>query len=329
MALLREIELGNIVGIAPTPVERYAISTYFVNDLLFNLMEFVPVGVATGTGNMAASYVQYDDDGDEAEFRGLGEEYDADTATPEPKTVYLKMLGGSYNVDRLTDRALSNGGINVFREQQVQQKTNKIKNGFVKYFISGDTTSNAKGFNGVYKSVVAKYPEQEIGKSFDLSGGLNANSAIGLEQHLNDAIAQMNVEPNFVITTRQGASLAKTLNALRHMSTSPVEIGDVRYGQLLGLPIVPVDGSYFPADKKSKGIPFIFGYISSDEKGIKAGIPMDGQVLNIVDPETGSGTMVKEGAVEMITAPIFSNPKSVAVCYVDNTAKEVDPEVQE
>ena len=94
MALLKDIALGNIAGIAPTPVEKYAIENHFVNDGLFNIMEFTPLGMGTGTGNLAASYVTYSD-AEDADFRGLGEEYEADNATPEPKT-YLKALGGSH-----------------------------------------------------------------------------------------------------------------------------------------------------------------------------------------------------------------------------------------
>lgn len=318
MALLRDIALGNITGIAPTPVEKYAIENHFVSDGLFNIMEFTPLGMGTGTGNLAASYVKYDD-AVGADFRGLGEEYDADNANPEPKTVYLKALGGSYTVDRITDRALKNGGINVFREQQVAQKANSIKNGFAKYFISGDSSTNPKAFNGVYKGVVAEYPEQENKIAHALPGGLTNDNAIGLEQHFNDVISLMNVEPNAVITTRKGASLAKTLNAHRNMFTGVVEIGDVKYNQLMGLPIVTVEESYFPVGKTAIGVPFVFVYIADDTKGIRAGIPIDGQVVNITDPEDGSGTMIKEGAVEMITVPIFSNNKSVAIGYVDTT----------
>ena len=328
MALLKDIALGKIAGIAPTPVERYAIETYFVNDALFNLMEFQPVGTGVGTGNIAATFVQYDAESD-ADFRGLGEEYTANNATPEPKTVYLKILGGSYSVDRVTDRALKNGGIDVFREQQVQQKANQIKNGFAKHFISGDTSVNPKGFNGVYREVIQNYTEQEITDAYNLAGGLTTNNAIGLEQHLNETIALMNVQPNAVITTRKGAALAKTLNAFRNMSTNVVEIGDVKYSQLMGIPIVEVEESYFPASRRAIGIPFIFLYIADDVKGVKAGIPIDGQVLDIRDPEDGSGTMVKEGAVEMVTAPLFSNPKSVAICYVDTTAEVEDDEEEE
>ena len=317
MALLKDIAAGTIAGMAPTPVETYAISTYLVNDGLFNIMEFVPVGMGMGNGNIAASVVQYNtEEGVDAAFRGIGEEYIAADATPNPKTVYLKNLGGAYHVDRTTTRALKNGGMDVWREQQASQKANLIKNAFAKYFLSGDTTVTPKGFNGVYKEVFEVVTEMEITTPYDLVGGLTPTNALGLEQAFNDAIANMNVTPNVVITTRKGAALAKTLNAHRNYGTEVIEIGSVKYNQLMGIPIVQVEDSYFPTNRAALGIGFVFAYVADDEKGIKTGIPMDGRVLDIVEPELGDGTLVKTGAMEMIAAPIFQNPRSAAVCYV-------------
>ena len=320
MALLKDIAAGNIAGMAPTPVAAYAISTYLVNDGLFNIMQFVPTGTGMGGGNFASSYVQYNaEEGVDAAFRGIGEEYTAADATPEPKTVYLKQLGGSYHVDRVTDRALKNGGINVWREQQAAQKANLIKNAFAKYFISGDTTVTPKGFNGVYKEVFAVNTDLENTFAYDLTGSLTDEKALNLEMMFNEAIAKMNVNPNAVLTTRKGAALARTLNAKRNYGTETVEVGGLKYNQLMGIPIVEVGDNDFPTNRGALGTPFVFVYIADDEKGIKAGVPIDGNILDIVEPELGDGTLVKIGAMEMVTAPIFQNPRSAVACYVRQT----------
>lgn len=314
MALLKDIAEGKVAGLAPIDVGAYAISTYFVNDGLFNLMHFAPFST---NANFAASYTRYNEqDGVDATFRGLGEEYDASDAEPEQLTVYLKRLGGSYHVDRTTERALRNKGINVWKEQQLAQKANQIKNAFAKYFISGDTDENSKGFDGVYKAIFSEYTEQEDTATFDLSAGINFNNAFAFEAHLRKTIAKMNARPNLIITTRDGSALLGTLNSIRNLGAGSIEIRDVKYDQCMGIPIVTVNDDYFPADKLALGTPFLFLYIADDDKGIKCGLPQDDVVLDIVDPEIGSGTLVKQGAMEMITAPIFQNPKAAAVCYV-------------
>lgn len=317
MAKLADIAAGKIAGMAPTPVEQYTINTYFSNDQLFNIMEWSLAGMGTTGGNIAASYVNFNDNTDGVGFRALGSEYTTSNATPEPTTVYLKYLGGSYNVDRGTTRALKNGGIDVWKEAQVAQKTTQIKSAFAKYFISGDTVTNTKEFNGVYKSVFATNASQEL-EAFELPGGLTQDKALELEEYFNKAMSKMYKRPTCVITTRTGASLAKTLNAYRNMFTGVVDVDNIKYDQLLGMPIVEVDDTHFPTEATAKGLPFLFVYISEID-GVRTAIPVDGNVLDIIDPDMGDGTLVKTGAIEMMCAPIFGSPKSVAVCYVDRT----------
>lgn len=322
MAQLAQISRGTIAGLAPTPVETYAIDTYFVNDKLMNAMEFVPNGAAGTLGNIQVSYVEYSDAADsDADFRNIGEEYSSQAATPNPKVVQLKNLGGAYPVDRTTTRALKNGGIDVYREQQARQKANRIKNGFTKAFISGDTSKNAKSFDGVYAGVIKAHPEQENKTALAIGAQLTQDKAIAIELYMNKVIGLMNVTPNYVLTTRNGAAIAKTVNAMRNFGTQAVEVNDVKYNQFMGINIIDVDDSYFPADKLELGIPFIFVYIADDEKGIKTAIPQDGTVIDIVEPELGDGTLVKTGAMEMICTPYFANCKAVGIGYLNTGAE--------
>lgn len=316
MARLVDISRGVIAGMAPTPVEQYAIDNYFVNDELFNAIEFMPIGAAGSLGNIQASYVAYGDGETGADFRNIGEEYDPSVAVGEIKVVQLRNLGGAYPVDRTTTRALVNGGIDVYREQQAAQKSNQIKNAFAKNFISGDSSTNPKAFNGVYKTIGAG----QISAALDLGPTLTADKAIEAEMYFNDTIALMNVTPNYVMTTRKGASFAKTINAMRNYGTAAVEVDSVKYNQLMGINLIQVPDSYFPADQIAKGLPFIFMYLSPEPDGIKVAIPCDGKVIDIIEPELGDGTLVKNGAMEIICTPYFTNAKSVAVGYIDNSA---------
>lgn len=318
MAKLVDIAAGTIAGLAPTPVEAYAISNYFVDDGLFNAMEFVPVGMGTGIGNMALSYVEYAESND-IDFRSTGEEYDSEAATPEPKTVYLKNLGGAYPVDVNTTRALKNGGMDVYREQQIAQKANGIKNAFAKYFVSGNKSVNAKQFDGLYAAVIASNASQENTVAVDASTGLTDTVCNNIEEYCNELISRMNVEPNYVITTRKGASILKTVNARRNRGVEVIEIGGVKYSQFMGVTIIVVPDSAFPMKKAEIGVPIVFAYIANDEKGIKVGIPIDGTVIYIQDPELGDGTLVKSGALDLLAAPFFQNKKSLAVGYIDIT----------
>ncbi len=319
MPRLYEIAAGTISGVAPTPVERYAMETYFVNDALFNIMPFKLCGMGTGYGNFVVTYTLYNELTTGASFRGLGKEYNPDNAEPIPKTVYLKPLGGSFENDRMTTRALSSQGIDIFREQQIAQKANSIKNGFLTYFLNGKVATDPKQFDGVFVAL-DEFSDQVLVDTLSLEGGLSTSNAILVEQHFNECIGLMNRPANVVITTRKGAALLKTLNAYRNMYTGPIEIDSIKYEQYMGIPIVVAPDTSFKSTYPE--IDFVFAYLNEND-GIYTAIPIDGKVIDIVDPELGDGTMVKTGALEMVSAPIFYNPKAFAHCTITITAPEV------
>ena len=67
--LLNQIATSGFTGMAPTPVEKYAINKYFVNNDLFNLMEFVNIGMGSNIGNLQATIITYNAP-EAAEFAG-------------------------------------------------------------------------------------------------------------------------------------------------------------------------------------------------------------------------------------------------------------------
>lgn len=319
MAKLVDIAAGTIAGLAPTPVESYVITNFFLHDELFNALDFVPNGTGGSTGNIATSYVQYSEQND-VDFRGMGEEYDSEAATPEPKTVYLKNLGGAYPVDINTTRALKNGGLDVYRQSQAQLKAAGIKKAFGKYFIKGDKSVNPKQFDGVYAAVIANKAAQENTTPVATGGKMDDTVAFEIELYCNELISRMNVTPNYVITTRTGAAFLKSVNARRNYATAAVEVNGVKYNQFMGINIIEVDDAAFPTAKLAIGLPVVFVYLADDEKGIKVGIPMDGTVIYVQDPELGDGTLVKSGALDMLSAPYFQNLMSVAIGYINTAA---------
>ena len=90
MALLRDIAHGAFSGCAPTPVNQVAINNYLVHNELFNLLQFVNIGMGSSIGNIQATVITYDKP-DAADFRNIGEEYAVSNSTPIHVTLSLKM----------------------------------------------------------------------------------------------------------------------------------------------------------------------------------------------------------------------------------------------
>lgn len=320
MATLQQIGANGFAGVAPTPVVSYAINQYLVNDRLLNLMDFQNIAMGSNTGNLQANQVYYSGEGAEAAFRSIGVEYSVDNEAPMVETYQLKMLGGSFNVDRILERAFSQSpaALTNWREQQLQQKCNKIANGFAKYLLLGDSASDNKQFDGI-KKYFEKWESQWVTPKEITE--LSPNTAMAVERYLNKTINKIRPNsPNVVITTAEGKTFLQTLNAYRHHSTETIEVNNIKYHQYMGIPIVDLPDSYFPANWMENGIPVIFMLIDS-VNGVHCAVPMDGKVLDIVTPAMGGdGVLVKTGACEMATVPIMSvYPFAIAMGTIKET----------
>lgn len=320
MAKLVDYTSGQIAAYAPTPVERYAINNYLVKDALLNIMEFERNGMASNIGNIQATILKYDAP-DAAAFRALGEEYDVKDSIATPVTLTLKMLGGEFNTDRVMGRAFGNnaGALENWTEQQISQKINAIKNGFAYYFINGDST-NAKQFDGL-----AKYFTNNAGQvatALDLAGGLTEANALQVEKYFNASIAAVAMGANVVITSRkEGLPFLQALESYRHRGVQVIKVGDVEYKTFMGMPVVVLEGSDFPATWTSKGIPVVFARFAEDH-GIRTLLPQDGAIIDIVKPELGSGSgsvFVKNGGVEIVCVPVIEDYEVASLCFINET----------
>lgn len=317
MATLQTIGQGGLVGTAPTPVLQRAINKYLVNDQLMNIMQFVNNAQGNNLGNFQASFVYYNGTS-EATFRALGVDYTPDNETPLSDTVMLKFLGGAYEADAEIARAFGSnpGAVSNWVEQQTAQKLNAITNGFAKYFILGNSTTDAKQFDGLDKKIAAT---QVVNNAIDISNLTDAK-ALKVEIELNKVIAKISPKrPNVILTTADGKAVLSALNAYRHRGVEAIEVNGQKYDQYMGIPVVALTDDCFSSTDKAKGIPVVFMLVDELE-GVRTSIPMDGQVVVILPPKFENGKLVERGACEMACAPMFANPFAVAKCYLSEGA---------
>lgn len=96
-----------------------------------------------------------------AGFRQYNQEYQPGQASRQRFTADLKPLGGAFNLDRV----LANLGAAQTNELtfQMQQLLVSIRNRFVVEMVNGDTAVDAKGFDGLSKSLVGSTTEKSAG----------------------------------------------------------------------------------------------------------------------------------------------------------------------
>lgn len=317
--LLNEIAISGFTGTAPTPVEKVAINKYFMNNDLFNLMEFVNQGMASNLGNLQVSVLTYNKP-DDAQFRQIGDEYDLSNNVPVPVNFILKQLGGAFQTDVALERAFSQNpeALSNWTEQQIGQKINAIITAFAKYFIRGNSTINPNEFDGLMKFFAAN-PGQ-VAATLELDGGLTVTNSLDVERYLNELTARIQDGVTCVITTRlKGKPFLQALEQHRHRGINAIKINSRDYHTFMGIPIVSLEDNCFDAATLGAGIPFIFARFD-ESKGIRVAVPMSpgiknhGAILYIRRPDgTTSGTMVKTGAVEMMCVPIIADPFCVSM----------------
>lgn len=321
MSRLSDMNLDNIASIQAKPVSKVALVNFCSDDKYMQMMPFKFDGEAVG-GNIVAMARKYDyESGADAGFRGYGEEYSDGTATPKAVPIILKPLGKQFSEDVAVKRAMGgNNGYDQWLEDQVRVGTAYTKAKMLRAFISGNSTANAKETDGIYATIFKNNPDNENIEYLDATSGLTDTVCRDFEEAVNNAIAKMNCEPNVLITTRNGAALAKTVNARRNLGTEVLEVGGAKYSQFMGLHIIPAADADFPASRAGLGIPFIVArFDDADEHGIYSSIPADGTIIEITDPADGAGTQVKNGAVEFVGAPVFVNDYAAACVYVHRT----------
>ena len=313
MASLTEIGLNGIAGTAPTPINAVAINKYLVNDKLMNILQFTADGTGDSLSNIRTSFVYYNSAGNPAVFRALGEDYVEDNAEPLTDTVVLKPLGGSFKVDRINVIAFSNkpGSVANFVEQQTIQKINAITNGFAKAFITGDSSTNPKSFDGLNKKITSgQIVTTPITVEFSEAGSLKTETA------LNKVIGKIRPgRPNVILTTADGAAILRSLNGYRHRGIEALEVNSLRYDQWAGIPIVELTDDCFASSDLSAGIPVVFMLVD-EVMGVRVSVPNGTTVIDVLPPTFSGGKVTTSGSCEMVSAPIFANPFAIAKCWL-------------
>jgi len=285
--------------------------------------------MGSNIGNIQTTIMTYDAP-DSAEFRRIGEEYTVSNSEPKYVTLTLKLLGKEFSTDRALAKAFSNnpGALDNWTEQQIGQKINSIINGFCKYFIQGNSTTDPKQFDGL-QVYFTKHAGQVNNTPLTLAGGLTQANALSVEQFMNEAIAKVVDAPTCVITNRlKGKPFLQAVESNRGRGYNKVKVGDLEYNSFMGLPIVDLEDADFPAEMTDIGIPFIFAKFAEVD-GIRVAVPMNvganaSAVIDIVRPQVGKdaggqSVFVKNGGVEIMCVPVIEDPYCAALCYVKET----------
>lgn len=142
-------------------IDEFRKSSWLLDNLIFHDC----VSPTGGGATLTYGYTRLKTEATAA-FRAINTEYTPQEVTKEPKTVELKIFGGSFQIDRVIANL---GGFIDEVALQIAQKAKSTRALFGDTFINGDTTTTTNGFDGIDKALKSSSTEMTPSAAIDLS----------------------------------------------------------------------------------------------------------------------------------------------------------------
>lgn len=291
-------------------VAQQIVDEFRMNSLLLDKLTFDDaISPGTGGSTLTYGYVKLKTPAT-AQGRAINEEFTTSKATKEPASVDLKILGTAYEIDRVIAKT---GGATFTNEVAFQaDAANKATiNLFHKNFIKGNSTTNAKEFDGLEKIIGAD--DAVDGSTVTLTGAMTEEKADAIIDLLDGAIATMIRKPDLIIAS------SKTLTKIKAAARKAGYY--TRSEDAFGKSVDSYDGiqfldmqTYFNGSTSveivDNGDVFL---VCLGLDGVHAISPISKDAFIYANlPDYTQAGAVKEGDVEMVTAIAVKNSRAVS-----------------
>lgn len=159
----------------------------------------------------------------EAAFRAINSEYVPGEVSTTRHTTELKVLGGSFQIDRV----LANLGPAATNEVwlQMSQKIRAVQAEFGNAIINGDSAEDVDSFDGLSKALTGSTTEIDASgdPDWDWSSVTSASEALAILDVLDDFLANLDDTPQALVTNKR--VIAKIRSAARHANLYTREAG--------------------------------------------------------------------------------------------------------
>lgn len=314
------------VGMANKVVQQ-VIDEFRRSSLLLDRMTFDDsVSPGTGGSTLTYGYVRLKTPA-QAGFRALNEEYEAQVADREEKSVNLKIFGGSFDIDRVV--AETSGAIDEV-QFQLNEKIKAAANLFHYTVINGDSAVNAKAFDGLDKALVGSSTEIGTNTYIDLSDStaVDTNYKKTLDE-LDNFLAELDGKPSFLLGNSKLMTKIKAVARRAGYLTASEDAFGRKVDTYDGIPLldlgsfVNVGGVTVPTTaivdtRKPDGSTVVTGL--TDLYAVRLGL--DGfhcatvtgnKVISTFLPDFKTPGAVKTGEVEMVAAVALKATRAAGV----------------
>ena len=278
------------------------------------------VSPGTGGSTLTYGYTQLKSPAT-ATFRDINSEYTPQVADRENKSVDLKIMGGTFDIDRvIADTAGAVNEVNF----QLQEKITATINTFHNQVINGDKL--VKGFDGLDKMLLGSVTEVGTDSVIDIStsAAMDTNCKVLIDV-LDEMLAELDGTPDMLMgntklitkikqAARRAGYLDKTLDGFGRPvdGYNGIPLVDLKYfyNGTATVPVVPIVSR--TVGTVQTGLTDLYA-VRFGLDGFHAASPLGKQVVKTWLPDFKTAGAVKKGEVEMIGATVLKKTRAAGV----------------
>ncbi|WCG33981.1 major capsid protein [Enterococcus dispar] len=214
-------------------IDEFRRSSFLLDQMIFD----DAVSPGTGGSTLVYGYSQLKTPSTAA-FRKINQEYTANEADRQDKSVKLKIFGGSYEVDRVIQNTSGQLNESAF---QMEQKIKGAANLFHYTAINGDSAVDADSFDGLDKMLTGSSTELGTDKVTDLTDVTNTKFKI-LES-IDDFLSELDGKPTMLMGNGKLINMLQSLARQAGFYSRVEDAFGRKVGAYDGIPMV--DLGYF------------------------------------------------------------------------------------
>lgn len=313
---LAQAKLNTQDAIQAGIIDEFAKNSYLLQKMTFDDAVNPSGGGATMTYGYTRLLTQ-----PSAGFRAVNSEYTPGEVTKERKTTDLKILGGSFEIDRVLV------GMKGLVDEVNLQLTQKIKATVAQFCdtcINGDVSGDANSFDGLSKAITGTSTEVGTGAVIDLSTSANmdTNYKAALDA-LDDFLSRLDGRPTALLMNN---SLLTKLRGIARRAGYFTQTEDA-FGQVVdtynGIPLIdlgdkpastdPISGIYTrTVGTSTTGLTDLYA-VRLAMDGLH-GVTYSGkQMIQTWLPDFTTAGAVKKGEVEMVVTIALKKTKAAGI----------------
>lgn len=317
---LAQAKVGMADKVAQMAIDEFRRGSMLLDQMIFD----DSVSPGTGGSTLTYGYTRLKTPANAA-FRALNNEYSANEADREKKTVDLAIFGGKFQVDRVI--ANTSGAVDEMAFQ-MEQKIKAAVNLFHYTVVNGDTGSDANAFDGLDTILTGSSTEINTDTVIDLSTSANLDSNYkAIIDKLDEFIAEFDGKPSMIMGNSKMITRIKQAARRAGYLTQSEDAFGRKVDAYDGIPLIDLKWYVNDSGTAIPTVPIETRTVDSTEytgltdlyavrlglDGFHGATVTGNAIMNTYMPDMARPGAVKDGEVEMLAAAVLKATRAAGV----------------